>query len=101
MDIMKTLEHLRPGSSWTLDGLDYSGLTWLDDEQTKPTEEECETAWATLERSLATAEVRAARQAAYSELSDPMFFKWQRGTATEQDWLDSVASVREQYPYPA
>lgn len=36
----RTLEVLRPGASWTLRGMSYDGLTWLDENQTKPTEEE-------------------------------------------------------------
>ena len=39
-DITKALLALRPGSPWTLDGDDYSGLTWLDDKTVQPTEEE-------------------------------------------------------------
>ena len=31
---------LKPGAQWTLSGSDYSGLTWLDSSQTKPTETE-------------------------------------------------------------
>lgn len=39
-NIASALRALRPGSPWTLDGDEYSGLTWLDDKTTKPTEEE-------------------------------------------------------------
>jgi len=38
------------------------------------------------------------RQAAYRLRTDPLFFKWQRGEAREQDWLDAVAAVRADYP---
>jgi hypothetical protein len=44
--------------------------------------------------------VQAERQAAYVAESDPVFFRWQRGQATEQDWLDAVASVNAAHPYP-
>jgi hypothetical protein len=46
-------------------------------------------------------EVQAARHAAYVEQSDPVFFRWQRGQATEQDWLAAVAAVDAAHPYPA
>jgi hypothetical protein len=42
---------------------------------------------------------RQARAAAYQSESDPLFFKWQRGEGTEQEWLDAVASIRDRYPY--
>lgn len=37
------------------------------------------------------------RRAAYIERADPLFFKWQRGEATEQDWLDEVAAIRDEF----
>jgi hypothetical protein len=39
------------------------------------------------------------RKIAYPNQSDPIFFQWQRGLKTEQEWLDAVAAVHEQYPY--
>jgi hypothetical protein len=46
------------------------------------------------------AEVQAARAAAYREEADPLFFKYQRGEADAQEWLDKVAEIRARYPYP-
>ena len=40
--IIDALIALKPKAEWTLDGYDYSGLTWLDKNQTKPTEQEIE-----------------------------------------------------------
>jgi hypothetical protein len=31
---------------------------------------------------------------AYRTESDPIFFKWQRGEATQQEWLDKVAEIK-------
>ena len=39
-DITHALVVLKPGAQWCLSGEDYSGLTWLDSSQTKPTETE-------------------------------------------------------------
>tara|TARA_B100001093_G_C26849783_1_gene1024554 strand:- start:621 stop:998 length:378 start_codon:yes stop_codon:yes gene_type:complete len=36
----RALEALKPNSTWTVIGDQYSRLTWLDKNQTKPTEEE-------------------------------------------------------------
>ncbi len=38
------------------------------------------------------------RQEAYIAESDPVFFKWQRGEATQQEWLDKVAEIKQRYP---
>ena len=46
------------------------------------------------------AEQEAQRQAAYTQEADPLFFKYQRGEATEQEWLDKIEEIRERYPYP-
>jgi hypothetical protein len=37
------------------------------------------------------------RAAAYQEESDPLFFKWQRGEATQQEWLDKVAEIKSRW----
>lgn len=39
------------------------------------------------------------RAKAYPIDSDPIFFQWQRGTRTQQEWLDAVAAVQALYPY--
>lgn len=41
---------------------------------------------------------KSLRAIAYKEESDPLFFKWQRGDATEQEWLDKVAEIKQRYP---
>lgn len=38
------------------------------------------------------------RRESYRDISDPLFFKWQRGEATEQEWLDAVEDIRNQFP---
>jgi hypothetical protein len=44
------------------------------------------------------AEDEANRKAAYIAEADPLFFKWQRGEATEQEWLDKIAEIKARYP---
>ena len=45
--------------------------------------------------------VRVARLRGYQELADPLFFKWQAGQGTEQEWLDARKQVDDDNPYPA
>jgi hypothetical protein len=45
-------------------------------------------------------EQQAKRAAAYRNEADPIFFQYQRGEATEQDWLDKIEEIRARYPYP-
>ena len=39
------------------------------------------------------------RHAAYVIESDPIFFKSQRGEATQQQWLDAIAAIDARFPY--
>jgi hypothetical protein len=40
----------------------------------------------------------AQRKAAYQEEADPLFFKWQRGEATQLQWLEKIAEIKLRYP---
>lgn len=42
---------------------------------------------------------RKKREATYTVESDPVFFKWQRGEATQQQWLDKIEEIKLRYPY--
>ena len=42
---------------------------------------------------------RQSRAEAYREEADPLFFKWQRGEVTEQEWLDKIEEIKQRYPY--
>jgi hypothetical protein len=37
------------------------------------------------------------RKDAYREESDPLFFKWQRGKVTQQEWLDKVNEIKQRW----
>lgn len=43
-------------------------------------------------------DMAAMRQDAYQKESDPIYFKWQRGEATQQQWLDKIAEIKARYP---
>ena len=45
-------------------------------------------------------EQEAKRQAAYASESDPIFFMYQRGEATVEEWTAKVAEIKARYPYP-
>jgi hypothetical protein len=45
-------------------------------------------------------QVEQARQHAYQQTADPLFFQYQRGEITEQEWLDAVQAVKDAHPYP-
>jgi hypothetical protein len=99
MDIAKVLVNKYPGTVWILNNDVYGGLDWLD-ESPKPTEAELEKLWPTVQYEVAYAQVEQARQVAYQQTADPIFFQYQRGDATEQEWLAAVQAVKNAHPYP-
>lgn len=87
------------GTQWTMDGDEYDGLNWLDTSP-KPTQAELDALWPQVQYENQYAAVEQARLVAYEQQSDPVFFKWQRGDATELEWREAVAKVKAENPYP-
>jgi len=46
-------------------------------------------------------EARQARAAAYTSEADPLFFKYQAGEVTKEEWLAKREEIRNRYPYPS
>lgn len=65
-----------------------------------PEEEEEQNVLAEQQSIILVERATVARRLAYQEISDPVFFKWQRGEATEQEYLDAVEQVKADYPIP-
>ncbi len=94
----KALTSLRPGAEWIWRGTDYSGIEWLDTNQTQPTEAEIT---AEVARLTALEPARIAtenRRSAYIVEADPLFFKAQRGEATMEEWQAKVAEIKARFP---
>ena len=75
-------------------------MTWLDDSP-KPSQKELDAQWAEVQAELVRKQVEDQRKLAYQQETDPLFFQYQRGDVTEQEWLDAVQAVKDRYPYPA
>jgi hypothetical protein len=98
-DYAAVLSALYPDAEWTLNANDPNQLVWLS-EGDAPSVEELDAAWAQVEYDLAYAQVEQARHAAYVTDADPLFFKWQRGSGSEEAWRDAVQVVKDAHPYP-
>jgi len=98
-DYAAVLSENYPGSLWTLDGDTYDGLTWLSDTP-KPSQEELDAAWPQVQYEQQRAEIETQRRNAYTQEADPLFFSYQRGEATEQEWLDAIQDIKDRFPYP-
>lgn len=99
MDIAQILTLKFPVSEWSIIGNDYANLVWISDDP-KPTENELKNLWPHVQYELACQQVERKRQAEYKQSADGLFFGWQRGENTEQEWLDAVRAVKDANPYP-
>ena len=94
----EAIEALRPGASWVQYETEYSGLRWLDETQTKPTEEEIVQKVAELEYKKeveAYKQQRAAEYPSIAEQQDMQFHDAVNGTTT---WKDAIQAVKDKYP---
>ena len=99
IDYVLILSKKYPESRWRMNGDDYSGLEWLSDEP-KPTKKELESHWGEVQKEAKLEQVREERSVAYRNESDPLYLKWQRNEATEQEWLDKIEEIKERFPKP-
>lgn len=82
--------------------IELDGTVWTgsDDDRTYPDPAPIDAEYNRLMAQVPHAEVEAARLAAYEKESDPLYFKWQRGDATREEWLAAVEAVKAANPYP-
>jgi hypothetical protein len=99
IDYTLILSSKYPETIWTLDGTEYSGLTWLD-ETPKPTQAELDALWPQVDYENQYNQVSNTRHLEYIKTSDPIFFEWQRGTKTQADWDAAVQAIKDANPYP-
>ena len=100
MDIAMILNKIRPEAKWSLDDNRFETLVWLSDDK-PPTYQEVLSAWEEVEATIHNQRMERLRQEAYRNESDPLFFKYQRGDATKEEWLDKIEEIKQRYPYSA
>jgi hypothetical protein len=44
------------------------------------------------------AEAESNRKSSYIAEADPIFFKVQRGEATQEEWLEKIAEIKQRFP---
>ena len=86
------------GQHYSILNNDYDTLQWESDSQ-KPSKDELEALWLEVQAEVSKERTDAQRMEAYAKESDPLFFKWQRGESSEEEWLNAVQAIKERYPY--
>jgi len=98
MDYAIILSKKFEGQSFSV-GDTYESIVSLDGSPI-PAQAELEALWPEVDYEIAYAQVEQARQQAYQQTADPLFFEYQRGDATEAEWLAAVQAVKDAHPYP-
>ena len=98
MDIALILSDKYEGRQFSV-GETYESIVSLDDGPI-PKKKELEALWPEVQQARAMQAVEIARQVAYAQTADPLFFQYQRGEVTEAEWLAAVEAVKDAHPYP-
>jgi hypothetical protein len=64
---------------------------------TKPTKAEFDAKLIEVQAQYQEQQIDANRQAAYQTESDPLFFKWQAGEATQEEWAAKRQEIKERF----
>jgi hypothetical protein len=95
------LSNIRPGAEWTWSGPEYSGLNWLDQEQTKPTVQEINTEIERLKAVELAKYYQQPRQEEYpplSDLADALYWQSQGDDTKMTDYIAKCEAVKQKYP---
>lgn len=97
-DVGLALTSLRPGAQWNLDGDAYAGLTWLDKEQSQPSEAEVTAEVERLKGVSETLRYFRDRAGKYAPVADQLdMIYWDKVNGTSK-WADHVAEVKKEFP---
>lgn len=96
IDITHALLSLRPGAAWTC-GVTYDSITWFDEVQSKPTQEEVELEVTRLQAEWVRNEYQRLRAKEYPEWEDQMDILYHQGY---DGWKASIQAIKNKYPKP-
>ena len=85
MSMAKALDNLRPASDWSIKG---EVITWLDKEQTEPTQAEIEAEVSRIEAEYDANQYQRDRQPNYPDLAEQFDLLWH---AIDADTLDKTS----------
>jgi hypothetical protein len=96
-DITKAIINLRPNAKWSVDGDTYAGITWLDTEQTQPTEAEINAEVARLQAEYDAKEYARKRAVEYPAIGDQLDALFHAGVFPAE-MAALIQAVKDKYP---
>lgn len=98
MDYFKAILELRPGSTFSIEGSDYSTLWWSDDnESAPPTESEVHQKAEELSELQQRNKYQFDRMMEYPDFGTQMDIIYHQGLDA---WREEINKVKEKYPKP-
>lgn len=98
IDITDSLQSLRPGAQWSLNGRTYEGLWWSDDNDLPPpTEEEINQEIERLQQEYERNQYQRDRAKEYPSIEDQLDTLYHQGY---DGWKAMVDEVKNKYPKP-
>lgn len=98
-DLAKALTSLYPGSQWSLNGFEYSGLDWSESNtKPKPTQEELEAECDRLQAEWEANQYRRDRAKAYPPIADQLDMLYHDKIDGTNTWATAIQAVKDQFP---
>lgn len=98
--LVKAISALRPGAVFSLEGDSYDGLTWLDTEQTAPTQAEVEAKAVELEEHAQRMAYKEQRRFEYPPVIDYIDGVVKGDQAQIDAYIAACQAVKDKYPKP-
>ena len=99
MDIGSAIQSLRPGAQWSLNGDEYEGLEWLDETQTKPTEDEISQEIERLRAEHELTQYQRQRKPEYPSITDQLDALFHAGVFPPE-MAEQIQAIKDKYPKP-
>jgi hypothetical protein len=98
--IVRVLQSLRPKAQWIVSGDEYSGIEWLDEVQTKPTEQECIAEENRLQLAYEALRYQRLRAPEYPPITDYIDGVVKGDQEQIDAYVTACLAVKEKYPKP-
>jgi hypothetical protein len=99
MDIHKVLPIIRPEAKWVARGDEYEGLEWLDETQTKPTEDEINQEIERLRAEHELTQYQRDRKPEYPSITDQLDALFHAGVFPPE-MAAQIQAIKDKYPKP-
>lgn len=94
-EFVDAIKSLRPTSSFSIKGTDYSTIEWNDTENAKPSESEINTKLAELTTQYEAKEYQHKRANEYPSIADQLDDIYHNGIDA---WKETIKAVKDKYP---